>query len=269
LRVLLPPPPPPTRHPRQIFTEARRFAKQLDLRVVPIYGGASIAEQIGELKRGADVVVCTPGRMIELLSMREGRLLSLARVTYVVLDEADRMFDMGFEPQIAKIVGNVRPDRQMVMFSATFPQHVEALARKALAHAPVEIVVGGRSVASPDIAQWVEVLADDHDKFLRTLQLLGAEWVEAGQVIVFVDTKEHCDFLFSDLLKAGYPALSLHGGKDQTDRDQTLADFKAGDKPILIATSVAGRGLDVPDVVLVVNFCVPNHLEDYVHRVGE
>lgn len=157
-----------------------------------------------------------------------------------------------YAAQINKIVGNVRPDRQVALFSATFPPHVEALAKKALRHSPLEVIVGGRSVASPDIAQWVEVW-DESAKFLRLLQLLG-EWYDVGSTIVFVDTKDHADTLFLELTKAGYPSLSLHGGKDQLDRDGTIAEFKSGAKRVLVATSVAGRGLDVPAVVLVVNY---------------
>jgi hypothetical protein len=132
---------------------------------------------------------------------------------------------MGFEPQLARILACVRPDRQLVMFSATFPGHVEARARASLRHAPVELIVGGRSKASPAIAQWVEVRAE-RDKFPRLLQLLG-EWYETGGgILVFVDTQEHCDTLWAELHRRGYPAGALHGGKEQVDRDQTLADFK-------------------------------------------
>jgi ATP-dependent RNA helicase DDX46/PRP5 len=249
----------------QIHQEARRFAKHLYVRSVAVYGGAPVADQIGELKRGVGILIATPGRLIDLLTLNAGKLLSFHRVTYVVLDEADRMFDLGFEPQVAKILSLVRPDRQTVLFSATFPSHVEALARKTL-RSPVEIVVGGRSKASSDVSQWVEV-REEGTKFARTLQLLG-EWYEKGSILVFTDTQERCDELFSALHRSGYPPLSLHGGKDQADRDQTLADFKAGLRTLLIATSVAGRGLDVKNLVLVINFSCPNHLEDYVHRVG-
>lgn len=249
----------------QIYHETRRFCKHLGMRAVAVYGGAPVAEQIGEMKRGSEVLIATPGRLIDLLTLNSGKLISFSRVTYVCLDEADRMFDLGFAPQVEKIMSLIRPDRQTVMFSATFPSHVETLARKAL-RVPVEIVVGGRSKASPDISQWVEV-REEGSKFARTLQLLG-EWYERGSILVFVDTQERCDELFAALYKAGYPALSLHGGKDQADRDQALADFKAGLRTLMVATSVAGRGLDVKNLCLVLNYSCPNHLEDYVHRVG-
>jgi len=249
----------------QICNEAKKFTKKLGMRVTCIYGGAGVAEQIADLKRGSDIVVCTPGRMIDILCMQAGRLISLKRVTMVVMDEADRMFDMGFEPQIKMIMQSVRPDRQTVLFSATFPKQIEKLAKSVLKF-PLEIIVGERSSVNKDITQFVEVL-EEEDKFLRLLQLLGL-WYEKGSVLIFVDKQEKCDQLFQDLLKLGYPCLSLHGGKDQVDRDFTLNEFKTGIKTVMVATSVAGRGLDVPEIVCVINYNCPNHLEDYVHRVG-
>uniref|UniRef100_K3WRX2 RNA helicase n=1 Tax=Globisporangium ultimum (strain ATCC 200006 / CBS 805.95 / DAOM BR144) TaxID=431595 RepID=K3WRX2_GLOUD len=250
---------------QQIYLEAKKFAKGLGMRATAVYGGSSVSEQIGNLKRGSDIVICTPGRMIDILTMSAGKMVSLKRVTYVVLDEADRMFDMGFEPQITKIMMNIRADRQTLLFSATFPRAVETLARRVLKK-PVEITVGGRSTASGDITQYVEV-REENDKFMRLLQLLGL-WYEKGNVLVFVNTQQACDQVFQDLMKAGYPALSLHGGKDQVDRDYTIDDFKRKVRTLMVATSVAGRGLDVKDLVLVINYHCPNHLEDYVHRVG-
>ena len=249
----------------QIWREAKRFANPLGLRAIAVYGGAKVADQIADLKRGAEIVVATPGRLIDILTMSQGRLIGLRRVSYVVLDEADRMFDMGFEPQIAMILRNARPDRQTALFSATFPRAVEQLARKALSY-PLEIVAGGRSVAADTVDQYVELRAEG-TKFMRLLQLLG-HWFERGSVLIFVDTQLKCDSIYEQLMKAGYPALSLHGGKDQADRDGTISDFKSGVATVLVATSVAGRGLDVPSIVCVVNYSAPNHLEDYVHRVG-
>ncbi|CAM9096925.1 unnamed protein product, partial [Ectocarpus fasciculatus] len=249
----------------QIYNEAKKFCRPLGLRAACVYGGAGIAEQIADLKRGAAIVVCTPGRMIDILTMQAGKLVSFRRVTMIVMDEADRMFDMGFEPQIKMITQNIRPDRQTVLFSATFPKQIEKLA-KTILKLPLEIVVGDRSVANKDITQYVEI-HDEDEKFLRLLQLLGI-WYERGSVLIFVDKQDKCDQLFQDLLKAGYPSLSLHGGKDQVDRDHTLHEFKTLIKTVMVATSVAGRGLDVPEIVCVINYNCPNHLEDYVHRIG-
>lgn len=249
----------------QIYGEARRFTRATGMRCVCAYGGSGVKDQISDLKRGADIVVCTPGRMIDLLAMNSGRITNLRRVTIVVLDEADRMFDMGFEPQLTRLVENVRPDRQTVMFSATFPPQVERLARMILTQ-PVEIVIGGNSVAANTIDQHIEVRTED-SKFRRLLQLLGV-WYEKGSTLVFVDRQDNADRIFGDLSKSGYLCMSLHGGMDQADRDSALADFKNGDVKVLVATSVAARGLDVKHLTLVVNFDVPNHYEDYVHRVG-
>lgn len=254
----------------QIHKECKPFLKALNLRAVCAYGGAPIKDQIADLKRGAEIIVCTPGRMIDLLGANSGRVTNLKRVTYIVLDEADRMFDMGFEPQVMKILANIRPDRQTVLFSATFPRQMEALARKTLAK-PVEIIVGGRSVVAPEITQIVEVRSED-SKFHRLLELLGNLYAEDkntdDRTLVFVDRQESADRLLNDLMRKGYPNQSIHGGKDQIDRDDAIHNFKAGVVPVMIATSVAARGLDVKQLKLVVNYDAPNHLEDYVHRAG-
>ena len=254
----------------QIFKDCKPFLKVLGLRATCVYGGPPIKEQIAQLKTGAEIVVCTPGRMIDLLAANGGRVLNLQRVTYIVLDEADRQFDMGFEPQVMKIISNVRPDRQTVLFSATFPKQMEALARKILKR-PIEITVGNKSVVAPEIEQFVEVIKEE-DKFSHLLKLLGDLYSEEDakehRALVFVDRQEGADFLFDRLLKRGYVSFSLHGGKDQIDRDQVIKDFKEGSFPILVATSIAARGLDVKQLKLVVNYDCPNHMEDYVHRVG-
>ncbi|EIE18729.1 DEAD-domain-containing protein [Coccomyxa subellipsoidea C-169] len=249
----------------QIGKDIRRFSKALALSVVCAYGGSAVAGQIADLKRGAEVVVCTPGRMIDLLATSGGKITNLRRVTYLVMDEADRMFDMGFEPQIMRIVHNIRPDRQTVMFSATFPRAVEVLAKQVL-ESPIEIQVGGRSVVNSDISQSVEIRPEE-DRFLRLLEILG-EWYERGKILIFVSSQDQCDNLFRDLIKVGYPCLSLHGGKDQSDRESTINDFKSDVCNLLVATGVAARGLDVKELVLVVNYDTPNHHEEYVHRVG-
>ncbi|XP_036344219.1 probable ATP-dependent RNA helicase DDX46 [Rhagoletis pomonella] len=249
----------------QIGKDIRKFSKTIGLHPVCVYGGTGISEQIAELKRGAEIIVCTPGRMIDMLAANSGRVTNLRRVTYIVLDEADRMFDMGFEPQVMRIIDNVRPDRQTVMFSATFPRQMEALARRILKK-PIEVIVGGRSVVCKDVEQNVAIL-EDEAKFFKLLELLGV-YQEHGSIIVFVDKQENADILLRDLMKASYPCMSLHGGIDQFDRDSTILDFKSGKVRLLIATSVAARGLDVKDLILVVNYDVPNHYEDYVHRCG-
>ncbi|XP_018494863.1 probable ATP-dependent RNA helicase DDX46 [Galendromus occidentalis] len=249
----------------QITKDCKKFAKVLGLRVVCVYGGTGISEQIAELKRGAEIIVCTPGRMIDMLAANSGRVTNMRRCTYVVLDEADRMFDMGFEPQVMRIIDSVRPDRQTVMFSATFPRQMEALARRILLK-PVEILVGGRSVVCKEVEQHVLIL-DEEDKFLKLLELLG-KYAPQGSAIIFVEKQEHADALLKDLMTASYNCNALHGGIDQFDRDSTIVDFKNGKFNVLVATSVAARGLDVKHLILVVNYDCPNHYEDYVHRCG-
>lgn len=249
----------------QIYNECKKFCKSLKMRPVCVYGGTGISEQIADLKRGAEIVVCTPGRMIDMLAANSGKVTNLQRVTYIVLDEADRMFDMGFEPQVTKIIGNIRPDRQTVLFSATFPRQMEALARKILTK-PVEVQVGGRSVVCKDVEQSVVIL-EEHKKFFKLLEILGI-YQDKGSILVFVEKQESADLLIRDLMKAGYSCMALHGGMDQSDRDSTLSDFKSGAVKVLVATSVAARGLDVKHLILVVNYDCPNHYEDYVHRCG-
>ncbi|XP_012871449.1 PREDICTED: probable ATP-dependent RNA helicase DDX46 [Dipodomys ordii] len=223
----------------QITKECKKFSKTLGLRVVCVYGGTGISEQIAELKRGAEIIVCTPGRMIDMLAANSGRVTNLRRVTYVVLDEADRMFDMGFEPQVMRIVDNVRPDRQTVMFSATFPRAMEALARRILSK-PIEVQVGGRSVVCSDVEQQV----------------------------VCINFSGQMHWMCEEMKDPNSHVSNLLTGIDQYDRDSIINDFKNGTCKLLVATSVAARGLDVKHLILVVNYSCPNHYEDYVHRAG-
>ncbi|ODQ68670.1 P-loop containing nucleoside triphosphate hydrolase protein [Nadsonia fulvescens var. elongata DSM 6958] len=252
----------------QIFSQIQYFLKALNLRAICAYGGAPIQEQIADVKRGAEIMVCTPGRMIDLLAANSGRVLNLQRVTYLVLDEADRMFDMGFGPQVSKIINNVRPDRQTVLFSATFPPNMEALARKILDN-PLQIVIGGNLRVAKEIEQHVEVINQD-DKFNKCLELLGQYFHKAseGRAIIFVERQLFADTLLTELLAKGYNCLSIHGGKEQQEREDSIKDFRAGVVNVLVATSVAARGLDISDLGIVINYDCPHHQEDYIHRVG-
>lgn len=251
----------------QICEDATKFTKRLGLRVIAVYGGPNISEQIGVLKPGAEIVICTPGRMIEILTVNSGRVTNLNRCTFLVLDEADRLFDMGFEKQVRSIVDLIRPDRQTVMFSATFPKIMEAHARRIL-NKPIEIQVGGRSVVCKDVDQTVEIIEED-DKFLRLLPILRKHVNNQTSAIVFVSKQEKADSLLEDLMQEYDPnCLVLHGGIDKDDRISTFASFKGGQTKVLVATSVAARGLDVKNCICVINFDVPNHYEDYVHRCG-
>jgi ATP-dependent RNA helicase DDX5/DBP2 len=213
-------------------------------------------------------VIATPGRLIDLISMG---VLNLKRVTYLCLDEADRMLDMGFEDQVRKIIGQIRPDRQTLFFSATWPKTVERMARDFCREKPVHINVGTLDLkANHRIKQHVEVFTSysaGNDKRRRLAELMK-ELMDGSKIIIFSDTKRGCDELTRNMRMEGFPALSIHGDKEQRERDWVLNEFRSGRNPILIATDVAARGLDVKDVKAVINFDMPNNIEDYVHRIG-
>ncbi|USP74456.1 uncharacterized protein yc1106_01730 [Curvularia clavata] len=256
----------------QIVNELKPFLSASGITIKCAYGGQPISDQIAMIKRGGIHILCaTAGRLIDLMTANQGRVLSFRRITYVVLDEADRMFDMGFEPQVMKILQNVRPDRQTVLFSATMPKNIVSLARKALNN-PAEVTIGGRSKVAPDITQVISIVPNNYEKKLNQLLLhLGQLFSEDenAQVLIFTERQETAEDLLSKLYKAKYFSVNtIHGAKDQTDRNEAINDFKQGVLSILIATSVAARGLDVPGLALVLNFDCPTHLEDYVHRCG-
>ncbi|KAL4447088.1 hypothetical protein ABPG74_013940 [Tetrahymena malaccensis] len=250
----------------QIYLEAKPFLKPYKYEIVAVFGGTGIKGQLSELKRGCEIVVATPGRLIDVLTTSNGKITNLKRITMVVIDEADRMFDLGFEPQIAKILATTRPDKQTVLFSATFPKNVENLAKKLMRHKPVEVVVGARGQACTNITQLIEI-RDESTRLFRLLELLGI-YTEQGQVIIFVDKQIEVDFLYQELRSRYYLPTILHAGVDAEDRVNNLLDFRKGIYKILIATSLSSRGLDVKNVVLVVNYKCPNHIEDYIHRIG-
>ncbi|KAI5968895.1 PRP5 [Candida theae] len=260
----------------QIEQEVLNFTKNSDKRVTCCYGGSKIENQISDLKRGVDVIVATPGRMIDLLAANGGRVTSMRRTTFVVLDEADRMFDLGFEPQIRKILSQVRPDRQTVLFSATFPRKLEILAKQVLSE-PVEIIVGGVGVVAKEIEQKIVLLSEEEEDFFQQRVTLLRDSVqehlqahENSKILIFVEKQVDADKLLSNLLGFGLPCVAIHAGKEQIDRKYAIKEFSSSDSgvDILIATSIAARGLDVKNLGLVVNFDAPGHLEDYVHRVG-
>lgn len=256
----------------QIVNELKPFLSASGITIKCAYGGQPISDQIAMIKRGGIHILCaTAGRLIDLLQSNSGRVLNFKRITYVVLDEADRMFDMGFEPQVMKILATVRPDRQTILFSATFPKNMAALARKAL-NKPAEVIIGGRSKVAPEITQIISFVPPSYEKKIAmTLLHLGQLFAENedAQVLIFTERQETAEDLLSKLFKASYLSVNtIHGAKDQTDRNEALNDFKQGVLSILIATSVAARGLDVPGLAMVFNFDCPTHLEDYVHRCG-
>eukprot|EP00392_Amoebophrya_sp_AT5.2_P004983 g4992.t1 len=251
----------------QIKTEVDKFGGSL--RNTCLYGGVPKHPQTRDLREGREIVIATPGRLIDILDMG---VVNLKRVTYLCLDEADRMLDMGFEDQVRKICSQVRPDRQTLLWSATWPKSVQHLARDLCKNVPVHINIGALDLkANHRIEQRVEVFqgygaADQKRKRLNAL--LAEHMSQKHKIIIFAETKRGCDDLTRNMRYDGYAALSIHGDKKQEERDWVLAEFRAGRQPILIATDVAARGLDVKDIKVVINFDMPNNIEDYVHRIG-
>ncbi|KAM6541439.1 hypothetical protein CsatB_005886 [Cannabis sativa] len=254
----------PTRElAHQIYIECKKFSKTQGLRVSAVYGGMSKLEQFKELKAGCEIVVATPGRLIDMLKMKA---LTMSRATYLVLDEADRMFDLGFEPQIRSIVGQIRPDRQTLLFSATMPRKVEKLAREILTD-PVRVTVGEVGMANEDITQVVHVIPSDTEKLSWLLEKLPA-MIDAGDVLVFASKKATVDEIESQLALKGFKIAALHGDKDQSSRMDILQKFKSGIYHVLIATDVAARGLDIKSIKSVVNFDIARDMDMHVHRIG-
>merc|ERR1712003_233579 len=205
-----------------------------------------------------------PGRLIDHLDSKN---TNLKRVTYLVLDEADRMLDMGFEPQLRKICSQIRPDRQVLMWSATWPKEVQALANDYLQDY-YQVTVGSLELkGNKDITQVIEV-CKDQDKYRNLLRHLKEHWTPKDRVLVFVETKKGCDMLTRSLRMDGFQARAMHGDKSQEERDWVLKEFKSCQATLLVATDVAARGLDVDDIRMVVNFDFPNDTETYIHRIG-
>ncbi|KAG9386326.1 ATP-dependent RNA helicase DED1 [Pyrenophora tritici-repentis] len=249
----------------QIFDEARKFAYRSWVRPCVVYGGADIGSQLRQIERGCDLLVATPGRLVDLIE--RGRI-SLASIKYLVLDEADRMLDMGFEPQIRRIVeGEDMPPtagRQTLMFSATFPRDIQMLARDFLKDY-IFLSVGRVGSTSENITQKIEYV-EDVDKRSVLLDILHTHG--AGLSLIFVETKRMADSLSDFLINQGFPATSIHGDRTQREREKALEMFRTGRCPILVATAVAARGLDIPNVTHVVNYDLPTDIDDYVHRIG-
>ncbi|TAQ84370.1 hypothetical protein B7494_g7305 [Chlorociboria aeruginascens] len=249
----------------QIYDESRKFAYRSWVRPCVVYGGADIGSQLRQIERGCDLLVATPGRLVDLIE--RGRI-SLCNIKYLVLDEADRMLDMGFEPQIRRIVeGEDMPgvqDRQTLMFSATFPRDIQMLARDFLKDY-VFLSVGRVGSTSENITQKVEYV-EDMDKRSVLLDILHTHG--AGLTLIFVETKRMADSLSDFLINQNFPATSIHGDRTQRERERALEMFRNGRCPILVATAVAARGLDIPNVTHVVNYDLPTDIDDYVHRIG-
>jgi ATP-dependent RNA helicase DDX5/DBP2 len=251
----------------QIQAEVARYALLPDgspLRSTCVYGGAPKSPQIKDLRRGVHLLIATPGRLLDLLQMG---VTNLERVTYLVMDEADRMLDMGFEQQIRAIADQIRPERQTLMWSATWPKEVESLAQDYL-NTPITITVGHTELsANPDITQIIDYCRPVEKK-PKLLALVDELSKNKSKTLIFVGTKVAAELLSEELRARGIKAAAIHGDKTQAMRENVLHQFKRGNVDILIATDVAARGLDVKNIECVVNFDFPQNMEDYVHRIG-
>eukprot|EP01106_Pelomyxa_sp_JSP_P013654 TRINITY_DN4163_c0_g1_i1.p1 TRINITY_DN4163_c0_g1~~TRINITY_DN4163_c0_g1_i1.p1 ORF type:complete len:441 (+),score=103.19 TRINITY_DN4163_c0_g1_i1:81-1325(+) len=227
----------------QIQDEATRFGHSSRIKNTCIYGGVPKGPQVKDLQQGCEVVIATPGRLVDML---EGRVTNLRRVTYLVLDEADRMLDMGFEAIIRKIVQQVRPDRQTLMWTATWPAEIQAIADDFLVD-PIKITIGSLELHATHLVKQVVDVCHESEKQTKLLKLLE-KIMDGSKILIFTDTKRTTDSLTRSLRLDGWPALSMHGDKTQQERDWVLSEFKSGKTPILIATDVAARGLDVKDI---------------------
>ncbi|SPJ81958.1 probable RNA helicase dbp2 (DEAD box protein) [Fusarium torulosum] len=249
----------------QIQEEMKKFGRSSRIRNTCVYGGVPKGPQIRDLSRGVEVCIATPGRLIDML---EAGKTNLRRVTYLVLDEADRMLDMGFEPQIRKIIGQIRPDRQTLMWSATWPKEVRALASDFLQEF-IQVNIGSMELAANHrITQIVEVVTEmeKRDRMIKHLEKVMEN--KENKILIFVGTKRIADEITRFLRQDGWPALSIHGDKQQNERDWVLDQFKTGKSPIMVATDVASRGIDVRNITHVLNYDYPNNSEDYIHRIG-
>ncbi|KAJ5784470.1 Pre-mRNA-splicing ATP-dependent RNA helicase prp28 [Penicillium pulvis] len=279
----------PTRElAQQIEIEAKKFTGPLGFNVVSIVGGHSLEEQAYSLRDGAEIIIATPGRLVDCI---ERRMLVLSQCCYVIMDEADRMIDLGFEEPVNKIldalpVTNEKPDteeaenpqtmsqhlggrdryRQTMMYTATMPAAVERIARKYLRR-PAIITIGGVGEAVDTVEQRVEMVPGEDKRKKRLGEILTSGEFRAP-IIVFVNIKRNCDAIAREIKQMGFSSVTLHGSKTQDQREAALASVRSGGTEVLVATDLAGRGIDVPDVSLVVNFNMATSIESYTHRIG-
>jgi ATP-dependent RNA helicase RhlE len=245
----------------QVFESVKSYSKHTHLRSMCAFGGVDIRPQIAELKKGVEILVATPGRLLDHV---ENKSVSFASVQVLVLDEADRMLDMGFVPDVTRILNMLPAQRQSLLFSATFSDEIKRLADTML-RAPVLIEVARRNQVSENITHRVHPVSE-YGKRGLLIKLLKSS--EIRQCLVFMRTKQGCSRLTRELQRAGIHADAIHGDKSQLERIKALDAFKAGQTHALIATDVAARGLDVDDLPYVINYELPHTPEDYVHRIG-
>ncbi|MGH6646543.1 DEAD/DEAH box helicase [Aquabacterium sp.] len=245
----------------QVEESVRVYGKYLPLRSMVMFGGVGMNPQIDALRRGVDILVATPGR---LLDHHQQGTLDLRHVEYFVLDEADRMLDMGFIHDIRRVLAIVPPKKQSLLFSATFSDEIKALADRLL-NAPQMIEVARRNTTAETISQKIHPVDRDQKKELLTHLIKSQNW---HQVLVFTRMKHGANRLVEYLEKQGITAMAIHGNKSQSARTRALAEFKSGDLQVLVATDIAARGIDIDQLPHVINYELPNVAEDYVHRIG-
>ncbi|KPF98743.1 RNA helicase, partial [beta proteobacterium AAP121] len=245
----------------QVEESVRTYGKYLPLKSMVMFGGVGMQPQIDKLRQGVDILVATPGR---LLDHHQNRTLDLSHVEIFVLDEADRMLDMGFIHDIKKVLAIVPAKKQSLLFSATFSDEIKALADRLL-NAPALIEVARRNQTNESIAQKLHPVGRERKKELLAHLIKSGDW---HQVLVFTRMKHGANRLTEYLNDQGISAMAIHGNKSQTARTKALADFKSGDLQVLVATDIAARGIDIDQLPHVVNFELPNVPEDYVHRIG-
>ncbi|XP_075698636.1 putative ATP-dependent RNA helicase DDX4 isoform X3 [Rhinoderma darwinii] len=250
----------------QIYLDARKFAYGTVVRPVVIYGGTQTSHSLRQIFQGCNILCATPGRLLDVINKEK---IGLSKVKYLVLDEADRMLDMGFLEDIRKLLASpgfpIKEERQTLMFSATFPAPIQSLARDILKPDYLFVVVGQVGGACSDVEQQIIEVEEfgKRDKLLEILQNIGHE-----RTMVFVKTKKKADFIATVLCQEKIPSTSIHGDREQREREKALSDFRSGQCPVIVATSVAARGLDIENVLHVINFDIPGDVDEYVHRIG-
>lgn len=245
----------------QVEEQFTIFSEQRNLKAVTIYGGVGYDKQVDKLKKGTDIIVATPGRLLDLVEQKSA---NLANIEILVLDEADRLLDMGFMPQIRRIIAGLSKERQTLMFSATIDSKVQSLAAQYL-NDPHIVRVNALQIEAKEIDQHVYHV-HEFDKDALLLNLIQSSGMES--VLVFTRTKRKAAWVKDRLRASNVPAEEIHGDISQSQREKTLAKYREGKFSVLVATDVAARGLDVPQISHVVNYDLPNSPEDYVHRIG-
>ncbi len=245
----------------QVQSSISHYAKYLNLTSLAMYGGVDAGAQKQALIWGVDILVATPGR---LLDMAHQRALHFDELTMLVLDEADRMLDMGFIDDINKIIERLPEQRQNLLFSATISEQVRALAKRTI-HKPVEILLKQDKTSTAKIEQWLVTVDKDKKSALLSHLIQQQQWQQA---LIFIETKHGAAKLVSQLAKRGISAESIHGGRTQAVREQILADFKSGKISMLVSTGIAARGIDIGELERVVNYDLPAQADEYIHRIG-